>query len=132
VRDDVSVSEDTAGTFRNESRHVSVWVEVSASAAYGFISDPENLPRWVAGLDLAAVEFDFAPVNKLGVLDHVVRLGADAFYNPMRVLPAGVEQDSCELVFSVRRRPGMSDAEFDADAAAVEADLQTLRGLLEN
>ena len=67
------------------------------------------------------------------MLDHVVRLpDGNAFYNPMRVLPAGEGADSCELLFTVRRRPGMTDAEFDADAAAVERDLQTLRGLLEN
>jgi len=31
----------------------------------------------------------------------------------------------------VRRRAGMADAEFDADAAAVAADLDRLRRLLE-
>ncbi|CAN5438016.1 SRPBCC family protein [soil metagenome] len=127
----VAVSDDTAGNPPHESRHVSVWIECTAAAAYEFISDPENLPRWVAGLDLAAVDFEFAPLNEFGVLDHVVRVGGEAFYNPMRVLPAGVGHDSCELVFSVRRRAGMSDDEFDADAAAVAADLHTLRGLLQ-
>ena len=32
----------------------------------------------------------------------------------------------------MRRRPGMTDAEFDADAAAVAADLATLRRLVES
>jgi hypothetical protein len=32
----------------------------------------------------------------------------------------------------VRRRAGMTDAELDADVAAVQADLETLRGLLED
>jgi hypothetical protein len=36
------------------------------------------------------------------------------------------------VLFSVRRRPGMTDAEFDADAAAVAADLDALRRLLED
>jgi hypothetical protein len=36
------------------------------------------------------------------------------------------------VVFTVRRRPGITDAEFEADATAVAADLETLRGLLEN
>jgi hypothetical protein len=35
------------------------------------------------------------------------------------------------MLFTVRRRAGMTDAEFDADAAAVAADLDTLRRLLE-
>lgn len=108
-----------------------MWVDRTAAAAYEFISDPANLPRWVAGLDLAEVTFEFAPFNDFGVLDHVVGLAGVEFYNPMRVLPAGVGPDGCELVFSVRRRAGMSDDEFAADAAAVQADLTTLKGLLE-
>ena len=46
----------------------------------------------------------------------------------MRVIPAG--QD-CEVVFTLRRRPGMSDAEFSDDAGAVAADLARLRRNLE-
>jgi hypothetical protein len=36
------------------------------------------------------------------------------------------------VVFTVRRRPGMTEAEFDADAAAVATDLATLKSLVEN
>jgi hypothetical protein len=127
-----SVSDDTTGRFLNESRHVSVWIAVTAETAYQFISDQGNLPLWVAGLDLSAVTVEFSPTNAFGVLDHVVRLpGGEEFYNPMRVLPADDGQERCEVVFSVRRRPGMSDDDLDADAAAVEVDLRTLRGLLQ-
>jgi hypothetical protein len=35
-------------------------------------------------------------------------------------------------LFTVRRRAGMTDADFDADVAAVAADLDTLRRLLED
>jgi hypothetical protein len=49
----------------------------------------------------------------------------------MRVIPGGPGQAGSEVVFTVRRRPGVADAEFEADAAAVAADLATLRGLLE-
>lgn len=66
------------------------------------------------------------------MLDHVVRLpSGEAVYNPMRVIPGGPGQAGSEVVFTVRRRPGVADAEFEADAAAVAADLATLRGLLE-
>jgi hypothetical protein len=127
------MSDDTTGNFLNESRHVGVWVDVTPQAAYQFTAQLENLGRWVAGLDLAEVAFEFVPANDFGVLDHVVRLpDGTAFYNPMRVLPAGAGPDSCELLFTVRRRPAMTDDEFDADAAAVEADLRTLKGLLES
>jgi hypothetical protein len=36
------------------------------------------------------------------------------------------------VLFTVRRRAGITDADFDADISAVAADLNTLRGLLEN
>lgn len=115
-----------------ESRHVSVWIAVAPPVAYGYVADRRNLPSWVAGLDTAQVDLEFTAPNELGVLDHVVRIpGQGAFYNPMRVLPAGEGQTCCEVVFTVRRRPGMSDEEFNADVAAVTADLQALRQILE-
>ena len=50
------------------------------------------------------------------------------FYNPVRVFP---NNDGSELVFTVYRRPDVSDQEFAADAAAVEKDLAKLKTLLE-
>jgi hypothetical protein len=79
------------------------------------------------------VTVEFAPPNEFGVLDHVVRLpSGEAVYNPLRVIPGGVGGLGCEVLFTVRRRPGMTDAEFDADVAAVAADLEVLRRLLED
>lgn len=76
---------------------------------------------------------EFAAPNTLGVLDHVVQLpSGEAVYNPMRVVPAGVDAASCEVVFTVRQRSGVTDAEFEADVAAVAADLETLRRRLES
>jgi hypothetical protein len=66
------------------------------------------------------------------VLDHTVRLpSGEAVYNPMRVIPGVPPKAGCEVVFTLRRRPGVTDAEFEADAAAVAADLAALRGLCE-
>ncbi|WP_199256294.1 SRPBCC family protein [Mycolicibacterium mengxianglii] len=132
---------------RPESRYVSVWIETSPAAAYAYVSDPRNLPDWAAGLaDGAVTEVDgawvasspmgevtieFAPANEFGVADHVVRLpDGQAFYNPLRVLPDDQTEDRCEVVFTVRRRAGMSDDQFEADAAAVAADLRQLRRIL--
>jgi hypothetical protein len=132
-----------------ESRHVSVWINASAEAVYEFTSDPLEWPRWAAGLaqgglrqtadgwvadsPMGQVTVELAPPNEFGVLDHIVRLpSGEAVYNPMRVVPGGVGEPRCEVVFSVRRRAGMTDAELDADVAAVQADLETLRGLLED
>jgi hypothetical protein len=132
-----------------ESRHVSIWIEAAPDAVYAFASDPQTWPRWAAGLaegglrqtadgwvadsPMGDVTVEFAPPNEFGVLDHVVRLpSGDAVYNPLRVIPGGVREAGCEVVFSVRRRAGVTDEEFEADAAAVAADLDTLRRLLED
>lgn len=130
------------------SRHVSVWIDAPAEAVYAFAADPGRMPRWAAGLaagglhrgpdgwvaqsPMGEVHVDFTAPNAHGVLDHVVRLpSGEQVYNPMRVLAAGAGEPRCEVVFTVRQRPGMSDEEFAADTAAVVADLETLRGLLQ-
>ncbi|MEV0670198.1 SRPBCC family protein [Mycobacterium sp. NPDC050441] len=130
------------------STHVSVWIEVAADAVYAYAADPRQMANWAAGLaegglrltpqgwladsPMGEVTVEFAAPNTLGVLDHVVHLpSGEAVYNPMRVVPAGVDASSCEVVFTVRQRPGVTDAEFEADVAAVAADLETLRRLLE-
>jgi hypothetical protein len=132
-----------------ESRHVSIWIEAAPEAVYEFAADPHTWRQWAAGLaegglrqtadgwmadsPMGAVRVEFAPPNGFGVLDHVVRLpSGEAVYNPLRVIPGGVGEDRCEVLFTVRRRAGMTDADFEADISAVAADLNTLRGLLEN
>ena len=112
-----------------------MWIDADPEAVYAFAADRTELPRWAAGLadpTLSDAEVEFAPPNEFGVVDHVVRLpSGDAVYNPMRVIPAGTGETGCEVVFTLRRAPGVTDSEFEADAAAVAADLATLRGLLE-
>jgi hypothetical protein len=132
-----------------ESRHVSIWIEAAPEAVYEFAADPHTWPKWAAGLaegglhqtvegwvadsPMGQVTVEFAPPNQFGVLDHVVRLpSGEAVYNPLRVIPGGVAGGGCEVLFTVRRRAGMTDAQFDADAAAVAADLEALRRLLED
>ncbi len=128
---------------------MSVWIRVSPDVVYAHAADPRQMTNWAAGLaesglrqtshgwvadsPMGEVTVEFTPTNTLGVLDHVVHLpSGEAVYNPMRVLPAGVDTAECEVVFAVRQRPGMSDEQFDADVAAVAADLETLRRLLED
>jgi hypothetical protein len=55
----------------------------------------------------------------------------EAVYNPLRVIPAGEGRPGCEVVFTVRRRVGMTDEEFESDVATVAADLDRLRRLAE-
>ena len=112
---------------------------------YAFASEPANLPRWASGLSSGIEEVDgewvtespmgrvkvaFAGRNDLGVLDHDVTLpSGETVHNPMRVL---ANEEGSEVVFTLYRRPGMSDAEYEADAATVVADLQQLKELLES
>jgi hypothetical protein len=127
-----------------ESRHLSVPIRLSAEQVYRYVTDPANLPRWAAGLTgsiqrvgddwiadspMGPVRVSFVADNEFGVADHDVTLpSGETVRNPMRVIADG---DGCELVFTVRRRPEQSAAEFEADAAAVERDLARLRSLLE-
>lgn len=130
------MDDDTADSFLGTSRHVGVWIDATPEAVYEIASDPHRLSMWAAGLadpTLRDADVEFAPHNAFGVLDHVVRLpSGEQVYNPMRVIPAGAGEPRCEVVFTLRRRPGISDAEFEADAAAVTADLVTLRRLVED
>lgn len=100
-------------------QHVSVTILRTPAEVYAFVANPENLPRWAAGLStgirrvdgewvadspMGAVKVRFAAPNRLGVLDHDVMLpSGETVHNPLRVLPNGVAR---ELTFTVFRRPG--------------------------
>ena len=127
-----------------QSRHLTVSLDRPAAAVYTYARDPAHLPVWAAGLaagirlergewvadsPMGRVLVRFVPVNEYGVLDHdVVLPDGTTTTNPMRVLPDGA---GSEVVFTVRRRAGMNDEEWAADTAAVAADLETLRRVLE-
>lgn len=127
-----------------ESRHISVSINRPADQVYEFASNPENLPKWAAGLSgsinnvngdwiaespMGRVKVNFAEKNKFGILDHDVTLpSGEKVYNPMRVFP---NNDDSELVFTLYRRPDMSDQMFAEDAKAVTKDLEKLKTLLE-
>lgn len=127
-----------------ESRHISVAIDRPAGEVYSYASSPAKLPEWASGLGGSVQEVDgqwvadapmgrvvvaFAQPNEHGILDHDVTLpSGETVYNPMRVIADG---SGCEVVFTVRRRPGMSDADFVRDADAVSADLATLKQVLE-
>jgi hypothetical protein len=126
------------------AKHISLSIKRSAAQVYEFASNPENLPKWAAGLagsikkvneewiadaPMGTVKVKFAERNKFGVLDHEVTLPSEVkVYNAMRVFP---NNDGSELVFTLYRRPDMSDREFAEDANLVEKDLATLKTLLE-
>lgn len=136
------MADDTSDT----SRHLAVVINRSSREVYRYAADPARIHEWAAGLadaDLTQVDgkwvtqspmgeisIDFTPENDLGVLDHTVTLPSGvAVLNPMRVIPV---TDGCsEVVFSLRRQPGMSDEAYEADGKAVATDLATLKQILE-
>src|SRR4026209_2369058 len=128
----------------SESRHLSVHIDRPVWQVYAFASDPANLPRWAPGLGSSVVRMDddwfvetpagrvqvtFAPANGYGVLDHeVLTPSGETVYVPLRAIADG---DGCEVVFTLRRSPGMSDTEFERDTALVNGDLALLKKVLE-
>jgi hypothetical protein len=128
----------------SESRHLSVHIDRPVWQVYAFASDPANLPRWAPGLGSSVVRMDddwfvetpagrvqvtFAPANGYGVLDHeVLTPSGETVYVPLRAIADG---DGCEVVFTLRRSPGMTDTEFERDTALVNGDLALLKKVLE-
>ncbi|GAB3409619.1 SRPBCC family protein [Schumannella luteola] len=125
-------------------RRVSVRIDRPADEVSAFAGDPAKLPRWAAGLatgirregerwvadsPMGTIEVRFVS-EEPGVLDHVVVFpdGTENL-NPLRVI-ADDEGSGSEIVFTVLRREGQSDEQFEADVAAVRADLEKLRELL--
>lgn len=126
------------------SRHVSRVIAATPAAVYAYASNPDNLTAWAAGLALSEVTrqgnsllvdspmgrvtVTFAPHNEYGVIDHDVRLPSGVVVNnPVRIL---AHPEGAEILFTIRQRD-LSDEEFDRDSAAVERDLDTLRGRIE-
>ncbi len=128
-----------------EAVHVSVAIDRSPSEVVAYAGDAANLPVWAAGLargvrpgedgawitdsPMGEVTVRFVPANDLGVLDHVVTLPDGASVrNSLRVL---ANDHGSEVVFTVFRRTGMDVDAFEADSAAVRADLERLKRTLE-
>lgn len=128
-----------------QARHLSRSIEADPAAVIAVAGDYAQLPRWAAGLSagirhqddgrwvtdspMGLVEVRFVGPRENGVLDHDVTLpDGTVVHNPLRVLR---NDAGSEVVFTLFRRDGMDDAEFAADAALIEADLERLAGLVE-
>ena len=129
---------------RLNSRIVAASIDAPSSSVYLFASNPANMPQWAPAFvksiahvngewiidsNLGKVKIKFAPANPFGVLDHVITLpDGRALNNPMRVVSNGA---GSLVTFTLFRQEGMSDAEFERDAAMVESDLQALKRAVE-
>jgi hypothetical protein len=123
-----------------ESRHLSAYIDRPLPEVYEYASNPAHLPDWAPGLGssieqvggewvmespMGRIVVTYAPRNEYGVLDHhVTTASGERFYNPMRVVENGT---GCEIIFTLRRQPEMSDADFERDAEAVRGDLVNLK-----
>jgi hypothetical protein len=128
-----------------ESKHISVLIDRPAREVYAYAAEPDNLVEWAPGLGSAMifengqwyvettegrVGISFVERNDLGVLDHwVTTTLGEVVYIPLRVF---ANEDGSEVVFSLRRNPGMSDEEFERDAGLVASDLARLKRVLEH
>ena len=127
------------------SSTLSVTIERPWTEVYAFASDPSNIPQWAAGLgkqfEPAGDEWRFLDAggrparlrfsakNPFGVLDHdVFPDGQASVHVAMRVVPNG---DGAEVTFLLLRPSGMSDIDYQRDAAAVMKDLTMLKDLME-
>jgi hypothetical protein len=123
---------------------VSVSIERPPAEVYAFVANPENLPRWAAGLGGSVVRsgagwiietpggpvrIAFTEPNTFGILDHTVYPSPDQpVYVPMRVVPNG---DGSEAMLTVFRLPDMTDEQYTRDLGQVTRDLETLKHILE-
>jgi hypothetical protein len=127
-----------------QSRHLSIVIRRDPAEVADYFGDPGNLPEWAAGLTETAVRRDgddlvvptpmgdwrmhFAAPNDFGVLDHWVTDHTGAVtYNPVRVI---AHPDGAEVIFTLRQL-SLTEEQFEKDAAAVAADLERLRSVLE-
>lgn len=109
--------------------NIRVVIAAAPEAVYAFASDPRNLPRWAAGIPSGA-KVEFVEPNHLGILDHMVTLpSGERVMVPLRVSAKG---NGSEVVFTLLRAPGMTDAQMAADAKLVEKDLQALKKAVED
>jgi len=127
-----------------EAKIVHIGIEKNWRDIYAFAAKPENMPLWASGLAsgltqdgedwvahgaLGNARIRFTPHNDFGVLDHLVTLQTGAqVHNALRVVPNG---SGAEVMFTLLKQPGMSQAQFDDDANWVKKDLTVLKQLME-
>ncbi|MDR3428451.1 MULTISPECIES: hypothetical protein [Silvimonas] len=128
---------------------ITVSISREVANVYGFLVNPFNWPQWASGLsrgirhengiwyaDSPSGELPvrFTPANEYGVLDHYISpagvpaAGVPEVYVPLRVV---ANDDGSDVILTLFRQPGMSDADFKRDQDWVQRDLATLKQVLE-
>lgn len=127
------------------SRTWSIPIERPLKDVYAYLSDPGSFPDWApvhdgkfepigpyewkAELSFGTRYVRFTEPNASGILDFSERAeGGEAIVNPMWVVANG---DGCQLIFTFFQRPSMDEAEFASATEWIEADLWSLKSMLE-
>jgi len=126
------------------AKTLSIRINCKATQAYDFVSNPRNLPQWASAFCTSVrktgrqweiktpqgpVGFRFVSKNKLGVLDHYVRLNSETeIYVPMRVV---AHESKCVIMITIFQSTGMTLKQFADDAVMVQRDLSALKKVLE-
>jgi hypothetical protein len=127
-----------------QSQTLGIRIERDAVSVAAYLAQPLNFNHWASGLGntlrqgngqwrgdgpAGAFTLRFSEPNAFGIADHWVTLSPDnEVYIPLRTLANG---EGAEVVFTLFRQPGMTDAQFAADADWVRRDLATLKQILE-
>ncbi|MET0371493.1 MAG: SRPBCC family protein [Sphingobium sp.] len=123
---------------------ISITIDRPFEQAYAFAREPENFPKWAAGMSSSLhregdiwvadapqgrATVRFSEPNDYGVLDHWVLLdGKPEITIPLRMIANG---DGTEVMLTLFTQPDMDEADVARDAAMVRKDLATLKALLE-
>lgn len=126
------------------SQTITITIAAPPALVYEYASNPINLTTWVPSFchniryvdnawtvesPMGEVVFEFVGRNQYGVLDHIVTLASGVeIYNPMRVVPNGLDS---EVLFTLFQHEGMSDEQFEEDAELIRSDLEMLKHTLE-
>jgi hypothetical protein len=127
-----------------ESRTIGISINRNWKEIYEAVWRPEDFPKWASGLSRSPLARDgdawttetpegpvrirFTAHNAFGVMDHYVQaVNAPEIYVPLRIIQNG---DGAEVQFTLFRQPGMSGAQFAADAEWIGRDLLALKALV--
>lgn len=127
-----------------EARTISISINRNCNEIYEAVWRPEDFPKWASGLSrsplvkdgeawtaegpVGPIRIRFTGRNAFGVMDHTIDAGTGPeIYVPLRVIANG---EGAEVLLTLFRQPGMSDAKFAADAEWVRRDLLALKVLV--
>lgn len=125
-------------------KNISISINSPKDSIYEFASNVANFPKWIAFVkttsqqsedrwfaetDLGQIEIAMTPKNMLGILDHSVKTqDGTVVQNALRVI---ANDKGSEVIFTLFRMPGKTEANFEKDANAVQGDLETLKRVME-